>query len=228
MKELQRLIDEYKKPTVSDWVYNVETWLNENNENTNESKQLIRQIKAHGDAFANCENLHSLLKQIYKKLFGKINPPKINKKENKCFVAMMFNDEQNEIYNQAIKPAIEECGLVPLKINDKKFVGTIVDEIEKEICQSVYIVADLTGGRAGVYYEAGIARGLMLCNHPIKLILTCNKTYFNQHGVHFDVNKDNILMYKDAVDYKTQLIELIKTLNSEGCGGLNAKIFSFD
>ena len=228
MKELKILIDEYKKPTINEWIYNVETWLDEHNENTDESKKLIKQIKFHGDKFNYCENLYALLKQIDKKLFGKINPPKVNKKENKCFVAMMFNDEQTEMYNRAIKPAIEECGLVPLKINDKKFVGTIVDEIEKEICQSIYIIADLTGGRAGVYYEAGIARGLMLCNHPIKLILTCSKTYFDKNGVHFDVNKDNILMYKDDIDYKSKLIELIKTLNSERCGVPNVPIFSFE
>ena len=75
--------------------------------------------------------------------------------------------------------------------------------IQTEITDSVALIADLTGNRGGVYFEAGIARGLQLCNHPIKLFLTCERKFFENERVHFDVSGDNILLY-DSVDDLTR------------------------
>ena len=63
----------------------------------------------------------------------------------------------------------------------------------------------MTGNRGGVYYEAGIARGLQLCNHPIKLILTCQQDFFVNEKVHFDVSGDNIILYKNDEELKEKL-----------------------
>lgn len=91
------------------------------------------------------------------------------------FVAMMFSDEIDYIYEVAYKLAIQEHNFSAMRIDKKTFTGSIINEITDEISDSVALIADLTGNRGGVYYEAGIARGLQLCNHPIKLILTCDR-----------------------------------------------------
>lgn len=203
-ERIRQLIDNPKKPTLSDWVYEVETFLQDTNNITSESQSLISGIKSQGDAFLRCENLTSLLKQIYKKKYDTIALPAITKR-NQVFVAMMFSEVIDAIYENVYKPIIQEHNFSAMRIDQKIFTGSIINEITDEISNSVALIADLTGNRGGVYYEAGIARGLQLCNHPIKLILTCNKEFFLQEKVHFDVSGDNIILYDNENDLKSKL-----------------------
>lgn len=99
-----------------------------------------------------------------------------------------------------------------MRIDEKDYTGLIINEITSEISDSVALIADLTGNRGGVYYEAGIARGLQLCNHPIKLILTCKQEFFDKEKVHFDVSGDNILLYTDVNDLSGKLEKRLKTV----------------
>ena len=58
---LKNLIDNPKQPTVSEWVYEVDTFLEETKERNEEAWILIDGIKKQGDAFLRCENLVALL-----------------------------------------------------------------------------------------------------------------------------------------------------------------------
>lgn len=203
-EKIKSLIDNPKKPTVSEWVYEVEAFLQETNNQTSESKDLVSGIKLQGESFSRCEHLVSLLKQIYKKQYDKIVLPPITKR-NQIFVAMMFSDEIDAVYDNVYKPMIQKYNFSVMRIDKKTFTGSIINEITDEITNSIALIADLTGNRGGVYYEAGIARGLQLCNHPIKLILTCNKEYFEKEKVHFDVSGDNIILYDNESDLKIKL-----------------------
>lgn len=203
-EKIKSLIDNPKKPTVSEWVYEVEAFLKETNNQTSESKDLVSGIKLQGESFSRCEHLVSLLKQIYKKQYDKIVLPPITKR-NQIFVAMMFSNEIDAVYDNVYKPMIQKYNFLSMRIDKKNFTGSIINEITDEISNSIALIADLTGNRGGVYYEAGIARGLQLCNHPIKLILTCNKEYFEKEKVHFDVSGDNIILYDNESDLKTKL-----------------------
>lgn len=203
-ERIKNLIDNPKKPTVSEWVYEVEAFLQDTNNQTSESENLVRGIKLQGESFSRCEHLVSLLKQIYKKQYDMIALPPITKR-NQIFVAMMFSDEIDAIYDNVYKPMIQKYNFSVMRIDKKIFTGSIINEITDEITNSIALIADLTGNRGGVYYEAGIARGLQLCNHPIKLILTCNKEYFEKEKVHFDVSGDNIILYDNGNDLKVKL-----------------------
>lgn len=203
-ERIRQLIDNPKKLTLSDWVYEVETFLQDTNNVTSESQSLIGGIKSQVDAFLRCENLTSLLKQIYKKQYDIIALPPITKR-NQVFVAMMFSEVIDAIYENVYKSIIQEHNFSAMRIDQKIFTGSIINEITDEISNSVALIADLTGNRGGVYYEAGIARGLQLCNHPIKLIFTCNKEFFLQEKVHFDVSGDNIILYDNENDLKSKL-----------------------
>ena len=125
---------------------------------------------------------------------------------------MMFSDEMNDFYDQAYKPISEDLGYTTMRIDRKDYIGLIIEEIEVEIKNSIAVIADLTGNRGGVYYEAGIARGLQLCNHPLKLILTCKKDFFENEGVHFDLRGDNILIYQDINELKKKLRKRLETV----------------
>ena len=87
---------------------------------------------------------------------------------SQAFVAMWFSGEMKEPYEKGIRPAIEQLGYKPMKIDDKPDVDKIDDEIIGEIWKSRFLVADFThgakGARGGVYYEAGFAYGLVVRN----------------------------------------------------------------
>jgi nucleoside 2-deoxyribosyltransferase len=69
-----------------------------------------------------------------------------------------------------------------------------------EIRQAQIVVADFTGQRAGVYYEAGFAEGL-----SIPVIRTCRKDEEEQTKLHFDVNHYPFIFWKDSEDLRKKL-----------------------
>lgn len=166
-EKLQNLIDNPKKPNVSEWVYEVEAFLKDNDVNSDEARKLINGIKQQGDAFNRCDNLVALLRQLYKKKYNGIMILPITKR-NQIFIAMKFSPETNTYYENAYKPIIQSMNYAVMRIDEKEYTGSIIGEIQSEITNSVALIADLTGNRGGVYYEAGIARGLQLCHHPIR------------------------------------------------------------
>ncbi len=125
---------------------------------------------------------------------------------------MMFSADMTSIYENGYKPVIQSLNYAAMRIDEKDYTGSIIDEIKSEITDSVALIADLTGNRGGVYYEAGIAKGLQLCNHPIKLVLTCKQDYFDEEKVHFDVSGDKILLYENESDLKAKLTKLLQTI----------------
>lgn len=176
---LEKLINNPKKLNISEWVYEVEAFLEDIEENNEEARILIDGIKKQGDAFQRCNNLVALLRQLYKRKYNRVVIPPITKR-NQIFVAMMFSEETSSVYEEVYKPVIQSLNYASMRIDEKQFNGSIIGEITSEITNSIALIADLTGNRGGVYYEAGIARGLQLCNHPIKLILSCRRDFLIQ------------------------------------------------
>jgi hypothetical protein len=107
-----------------------------------------------------------------------------------CFVAMWFSDETHAAYENGIKPAVVKAGCVPIRIDQKEHNNEIPDEIIAEIRNSQFMVADFTGQRLGVYYEAGFAMGL-----GRKVIWCCRKDEIDK--LHFDTN------HKNHIDWRT-------------------------
>ena len=131
---------------------------------------------------------------------------------NSAFVAMWFSDEVREAYEAGIKAAIEAkvCGqFKAFRVDNLEHNNDVTDEIIAGIKASRFVVADLTGNRGGVYYEAGFARGL---GKPV--ILTCRKDWFKgddeNHKVHFDVDHINIIQWDTAEELKEKLINRIR------------------
>ncbi len=93
---------------------------------------------------------------------------------NRAFVAMWFAPEMQPAFNEGIKPALIECGYEPpFRVDDPEhekraaepdYQAKIDDRILAEIRRARFVVADMSGARPAVYYEAGFAQGL---NIPI-------------------------------------------------------------
>jgi len=121
----------------------------------------------------------------------------------KCFIAMSCSEELSEIYEEGIKIAIKETGYQPVFIEREEHNEKICDLIIAEIRSSKFLIADVTGQRQNVYYEAGFAHGL---NKDI--IWTCRKDEID--NVHFDTRQYNHIVWENAEDLKKQLLNRIK------------------
>lgn len=137
--------------------------------------------------------------QITAKGWSKISElqNKPNKESNQAFVAMWFNNEMNSYY-QSIKEAIELDGTQCIRIDSEQHNNKICDEIIAQIRKSKYLVADFTGNRGGVYFEAGFALGL-----GIPVIWMVRNDYLEE--IHFDTRQYNHIVYETEVDLKQQL-----------------------
>ncbi len=71
-----------------------------------------------------------------------------------------------------------------------------------EIRRSGLVVADFTGQRQGVYYEAGFARGI-----GITVIPTCRED--ETEKLHFDTRQYNHIVWKEPADLADQLHDRI-------------------
>jgi len=124
------------------------------------------------------------------------------------FIAMWFDPTQN-LASEAIKSAIATAGYHPIRIDEVEHVNRIDDEILAKIRQSRFLVADFTGQRHGVYFEAGFMLGL-----GRTVIWTCNKSDFDK--VHFDTRQYNTIVYENTDELKTRLQFRIEAILGKG------------
>jgi len=83
-----------------------------------------------------------------------------------CFVDMPFGQKSDlksgvlvdfdQIYNEGIKPAIEQCGLEALRADEERTGGIIHSAMFARLLLAEFVVADLTLANANVFYELGI------------------------------------------------------------------------
>jgi len=100
------------------------------------------------------------------------------------FMAMKYNDETLEkIYKEHLKPAVKNTGFELRKLDERLRAGLIDDQLRIEIRKSRFLLADLTHGNYGSYWEAGYAEGL---GKPV--IYLCQKKIFDEKKTHFDTN----------------------------------------
>lgn len=115
------------------------------------------------------------------------------------FVAMWFDDSMNRAFS-AIELGIRAAGYKTLRIDRYPHNNKIDDEIIAGIRRSKFLVADFTGHRGGVYFEAGFAKGLGL-----EVVWLCRED--DLENLHFDTRQYSHIMWQDA-----KLPELTKAL----------------
>jgi nucleoside 2-deoxyribosyltransferase len=119
-------------------------------------------------------------------------------KREQGFVAMWFDESLREVFEKSIEPLSAETGFRMLRMDRKQFNDKICDQILKEIRRSRFVIADVTGHRQGVYFEAGFALGL-----GIPVIWTCRQS--DLKDAHFDTRQYNHIVWKDGADLQAQL-----------------------
>jgi hypothetical protein len=132
-----------------------------------------------------------------------------------AFVAMWFNPEVADAYLHGIASAVTSAGYEPLRIDQVHHEGRIDDRIVAEIRRSKFVVADFTGHRGGVYYEAGFAHGLGL---PV--IFCCRQDALKD--LHFDVRQYNTIDWINPDDLRVRLHNRLLAVFGAGPAAPNA------
>ena len=105
------------------------------------------------------------------------------------FVAMWFDPSVKPAF-EAIRKAIAAAGYDPVRIDQVEHNNQIDDEIIARIRGSKFLVADLTGHRGGVYFEAGFALGL-----GMPVVWLCRED--DLVNVHFDNRQYNFILWQE-------------------------------
>ena len=151
---------------------------------------------------------------------------KVEKAENKtsstnsqkAFIAMWIDDSMDDL-KKCIKKAIENAGYEALRIDDKKHINKIDDEILNEINKARFMVCDLTSEkgkpRGSVYFEAGYAKG-----KDVPIIYTCSEELKKE--MPFDIRQYKILFWnEDNMEHFTK--ELQVHIEADNVIGRNLK-----
>ena len=133
-----------------------------------------------------------------------LEEPEGREASKQAFVAMWFDKELDELYSKGIVPAVKKCGYHPLRIDAKETNQKVCDEIVAEIRRSRFVVADFTGNRGGVYFEAGYAMGL-----GIPIIWTCKNDKVEIDALHFDTRQYSHVLWDSPEDLHKKLADRI-------------------
>jgi hypothetical protein len=140
----------------------------------------------------------------YKGLNRAIELTESGEHSDNAFVAMAFAPQYRSIYDRGIHPACIHTGFRPLRMDDEHLdsLQTINDSIIALIKRSQFLIADFTGGSAGVYTEAGIGIG-----RGMKVIYTCRDDWFDK--IHFDLSNFPFIPYTDEEMLRRKLEDKI-------------------
>ena len=125
----------------------------------------------------------------------------------RAFVAMWFDASMTPAYN-AIAAMLEQDGYrPPFRVDDPAHDelpeaerhSRIDDRILAEIRGSRFVIADFTGNRQAVYYEAGFADGLGI---PV---VWCCKDGPDFKALNFDTRQHEHIKWSDETDFVQQL-----------------------
>ena len=123
------------------------------------------------------------------------------------FVLMPFADEYKEIYDDVIKPLVEEMGLKSLRADEIFGLGAIMEDILKMIAKARIIIADVTERNPNVFYELGIS-------HTVKNdVIIITQT---MDDVPFDLQHLRCIEYsqtlRGSLDLRSQLKSTIEAI----------------
>ncbi len=122
---------------------------------------------------------------------------------------MAFAPEYDAAWKSIIEPGIIAAGYGPFRVDKKEHAEKVDDLIMAEIRRSKFLVADFSGQRGGVYFEAGFAHGL---GRPV--IWMCREE--EKDKLHFDTRQYNHILYSDPTDAQKRLRDRIVAILGEG------------
>lgn len=137
----------------------------------------------------------------------------VNIKSGFAFVLLPHNDEHQQIYDFAIKPAMLENKLDVLKADDIFQPGAILAQVWEAIRTAEVIIADISGQNPNVIMELGLCYGVQRL--PIQLVRDPDELPFNLRSlryIQYDTTPSGIAKLKR--DLSTVVAEFINTVRN--------------
>jgi hypothetical protein len=134
--------------------------------------------------------------------------------QHPVFVAMWFGGaekkaEMDKLFLDGIQPAVGEAGFQAERVDWIEHNDWIMDKVLGGIRLAPFVIADFTGHRNGVYFEAGFARGLG------KIVInTCKADELE--NAHFDTKQLNHITWENAEELKKKLFHRILATVGKG------------
>ncbi len=125
------------------------------------------------------------------------------------FVAMSFAPEMEGVFSEGIRVGIMNAGYEAMRVDRHEHINKIDDEIISQINASKFVVADFTGHRGGVYFEAGYALG-----NDIPVFWTCCNTEMSD--LHFDIRQYNCINWQTPKELSERLASRIEAVMGRG------------
>ncbi len=128
----------------------------------------------------------------------------------KAFVLMPFDPEFDKIFNDLIKPALEEVGYDVNRADDILSQQNILKDIVRGIAEADLVVADLTTVNPNVFYELGISHTMQ---RPTVLLTQ------SIEDVPFDLKSYRVIQYSVRFDEAPRLSQTLKELGEKAKSG---------
>ena len=117
------------------------------------------------------------------------------------FTIMPFTESwSNDVWEQVIKPAVQEMGMVPVRADDL-YGQNIMEDVWQSILKAAIIICDTTGRNPNVFYELGIAHTL-----GKKVLLLTQKI----DDISFDLQAYRHIEYNVTLSGGSQLKDTLK------------------
>jgi hypothetical protein len=126
-----------------------------------------------------------------------------------ALMAMQFGDaELDRVVTDCFAPATKRAGFDLRLLTERQPAGLIDDQLRVALRTSRFVVADLTHGNNGAYWESGFAEGL-----GRHVIYTCRKKEWDEKKTHFDTNHLVTIIW-DASDLASAAERLTATVRA--------------
>lgn len=129
--------------------------------------------------------------------------------DNPAFVAMWFDSDNEfelkmlDVFDQGLRAGAELAGYKASRVDiDNKSNDGVMDAVIARIREAPFVIADYTGNRNGVYFEAGFARGL-----GKEVVHCCHKDYWED--AHFDIRHLNIVVWDSIEQLRDRVADRI-------------------
>ena len=123
-----------------------------------------------------------------------------------AFVAMWFHADLESAFESGIKPALAAAHYDPYRVDRRHSPDKIDDHELAQIRRSGILIADCTGLRPSVLFEAGFAKGL-----GIPVVWTCRSDHLKAvEESAFDVRQYPFVVWKDPGELKAKLVDKVQ------------------